>query len=353
MSLSFYQPQQLSRGIGFNRNTWEMGNRIGRAARPYLNNMSKYVKNYLTRGKEKRYSQKQKRRIRPITQFKGRQISTGGGDSESKFLLKKKATSLVVRVSKDLPVSTVVNNSAQRVVAPVGLQNWFVLGDYFSDDDCILSANLLYGNAAGAAQSAKTVLESCHSVGMITNQENVNARISLYDVICKKDTDATVSNPYDAVSTGYNDIGGGASTDFTILGVTPFSIPRFVEYFKILQTTEVVLSPGQCHVHKVHYAPNSLFSKTRAARIAGSGIGGLTMYTLVRVHGTPINDQTTESQVSTSAIALSVTQHEEYKLKAVYQGTANTDINNTLPSTFNVGGSVMADDGTVQAEQDA
>lgn len=344
----------MSRGIGFNRNTWEMGNRVGRFARPYVKSLGKKLVRFMGEQKAKRKLFRETRKSTGSqTTLKGRQITTGGGDSESYFTLKKKPSSVSFKVMKDLPVSTVVNNSAQRVVAPIGLQNYFVLGDYFSDDDVVLNFTLLFGNAAGAAQGCKLGLLNVHSVGMITNQENVNARITLYDVLAKKDTDSVVSNPYDAVSTGYNDIGNGASTDFTILGSTPFDTPRFTEYFKVLKTTEVVLSPGQCHVHKVHYAPNLIFSKTRAARIAGSGIGGLTIYTLVRVHGTPINDQTTESQVSTSAIALSVTQHECYHVKNISQASPNCDINNTLPAAFSVGGSVMADDGNVQAETDA
>lgn len=301
---------------------------------------------------------KKKRRVASRTKTvtsrrRGRQQPLSGGDSCSFFTKKHKATSQVVKLAKELPRSSVINNTSGRIECAVGAQAYVQIGDFFTDTDVNLGHQVLAGNSAGSPQSVKTVFEYVHSECMVTNQENVNARIVIYDVICRKDTDSTVTDPISAISTGYNDIGGGTSTDSIIVGATPYSIPRFTEYFNILQQTEVTLSPGACHVHKVHYAPNRLLSKLISARIAGSGIGGLTVYTFIKFHGTPINDITTQTQVSTAPISLDWVNHEEYIVKAVSVQTANMDVNDALPAAFTVAGNVMQDDGNEQAVNEA
>lgn len=293
-------------------------------------------------------------RTKTVTKTRrGRQQPLSGGDSCSYFTKKAKPTSKVVKMAKDLPRTSLVNNSSGRIECAVGAQAYTLIGDFFTDTDVNLGHQIIVGNAAGAAQSTKTVFEYVHSECMVTNQENVNARIVIYDVICRKDTDSVVTDPITAISTGYNDIGGGAITDSIIVGSTPYGIPRFTEYFKVLQQTEVTLSPGACHVHKVHYAPNRLISKLISARIAGSGIGGLTIFTFIKFHGTPINDISTQTQVSTAPISLDWVNHEEYIVKSVQYSNSAIDVNDALPAAFTVAGNVMQDDGNEQAVNEA
>jgi len=303
-----------------------------------------------------KYAKKQKVASRTRTMLKkknGRQIPVGGGDSVSYFTRKNKPTSAIVKLSKELPVASIVQNFAGRVECAVGAQGYFLLGDYFTVADVNLGHVLLAGNGAGAPQGAKTVFKSVHSEGMITNMENVNARITIYDCIARKDTDATVTSPLTAISTGYNDISGGSSTDSIIVGGTPFGIPRFTEYFEVLQTSKVILSPGACHTHVVHYEPQKLLSKIISARVAGTGIGRVTVFTIVKFHGTPINDLTTQTQVSTSHIALDYVQSEEYKVNVVSVHLPFIDVNDTLPAAFTVAGNTMQDDGVELPENEA
>jgi len=295
-------------------------------------------------------------RRKPASNFRaatGRQVALSGGDSSSFFKLVQKATSKTVELAKESSVSSLIQNTAGRTEAAVGVQNYTIIGDYFTDTDLNLGHQLLAGNVAGGAQGVKTVFESLYSECMIVNQSNSNARITLYDVFSRKDTDGTAADPYEAIVTGYNDIVNGTANDSSVVGGTPYSIPRFTEYFKILKQTAIVLSPGACHVHKVHYSPNRLISKQLSARISGSGVGGLTLYTLMKYHGTPLNDVTTQTQVSTSQISLDWVNHEEYKLKMVNTSIPFTDVNNVLPTSFTVAGATMQDDGVELAANEA
>lgn len=295
-----------------------------------------------------KYSKKQKvgsRTRTTLSSKKGRQIPTGGGDSVSYFTRVNKPTSLIVKLSKESPVSTVIQNSAGRQEAAVGTQTYTSIGDFFTSTDLNLGHVLLVGNAAGGAQSTKTAFHSVHSECMMTNQSNTNCRMTIYDVICRKDTDATVTDPTTAISTAYNDIVNGAASNAICVGSTPFSMPRFTEYFKVEQVTSVTLSPGACHVHKVHIALNKLISKTISVRIAGSGVQGITRYSFVRFHGSPQNDITTQTQVSTSQVSIDWVNSEEYKFRNVVTSLPFTDVNDNLPAAFTVAGATMQDDG--------
>lgn len=326
------------------KQVWDAGQKIGRwAKRKYDQRKAREVKIEQRRSKKSSIMRMTKSRQKPLS----------GGDSVSYFTRKSPATSRVVKLAKELPSSYVVNNSSGRAECAVGAQGYFLLGDYFTDTDTNLGHQVLAGNTSGSPQSVKTVFERVHSESMITNQENVNARLVIYDVISRKDTDSIVTDPITAISTGYNDIGSGGASDSVVVGGSPYTIPRFSEYFKVLQQTEVTISPGACHVHKFHYAPNRLISKVLSARIAGSGIGGITIFTIVKFHGTPINDISTQTQVSTAPISLDYVSHEEYVVKAVAIQTANVDINNDLPTAFTVAGNVMQDDGNEQAVNEA
>lgn len=319
-----------------------------RALSKSASNAYNKLKSYMANNRAKRDAKVSNSRLRgaksaPVS--RGSQIPLAGDTSMSSYRSSRKATSKVVKLSKEMPISTIINNSTGRKESVIGQQAYELIGDYYTDTDVNLAFTLIIGNAAGANQGSKIVLESVHSETMMRNQENIACRMTIYDVICRKDTDATVTDPVTAIASAYNDIGSGASTDPNILGGSPFSLPRFTEYFKVHQTTDIILGPGATHIHKVHYAPNRLISKIITNRIAGSGIGGVTMYTFIRFHGTPLNDITTQTQVSIAPIAIDWVNSEEYKFKAISISQPFTDVNDTMPTSFGVAGAVMQDDG--------
>jgi len=331
-----------SYGIGFNRRTCNLGRAIGQVAKrglkSYFSNQKKRKASSSTRTSAKR---------RKTTGY-GYQIPTGGGDSKSTFSLVNPMVGQISPVLSELPPSTVVNDDSGRHEAAVGGQQAVLVADYYSAADITKQFTLL-----NPATSAKIFLKSVRGETLITNQENVNGRFTIYDIIARKDTDSTCGSPYDALTTGGGDNTSGANTDYLIAGCSVYSNPRFTAFFKVLQETKVVLSPGACHTHQVTYKPNMYFSQEVSKRIGGTGIGDLTLYTLDVFHGTPINDVTTQTQVSLSHIAMDYVHLEEYKCQYILQGATNIDTNVGIPQSFSVAGNTMQDDGVELAANEA
>lgn len=341
MEVGPYRGNRLGRlGLGINRNTWNFGRQIGTLAK-------RGIKSYFSNKKRKASSSTRPAKRARTTKF-GYQIPTGGGDSKSTFYLENPLEGKLPPVASELPPSVLVNNEAGRAESDVGKQNFILCGDYFTDTDVNSGFTLV-----NSLNSTKMLLRSVRGETLITNQENVNGRFTIYDVLCRKDTDATVTDPLTAITTGYADAQGGAASNYLIPGTSVYSNSRFTEYFKVLQKTEVILSPGACHRHQVTYKPNKYFSHQCSARIAGSGIGGLTLYTLVQFHGSPINDVTTQTQVSLSHIAMDYVQLEEYKFAYVHAGSMAMSATNILPTAFTVAGNTMQDDGVELAANEA
>ena len=343
MEVGTYRGGQVGRyGLGINRSTWNFGRRIGTLAKRGINSYFKNKKRKATSSSQ-RSAKRSRSTIGQVSAIPG-----GGGDSESSFTLVNPMKGKLPPVAKEFAPSFVVQNESGRTECTVGKQNFAVVGTYYNDVDVNNAFTLLNSSAA-----AKIMLDAVHGETLITNQENVNARMTIYDIICKKQTDATVTDPLVALTAGYVDNNGGAATDYLIPGVSVYSNPRFVEYFKVLKQTEVVLHPGSCHSHKVHYKPNRYFSHELSSNIVGDGIAGLTVYTVIQYHGTPINDITTQTQVSLSHISLDWVQKEQYRVVYLHASASSMQASNTLPLAFTVAGNVMEDDGVVRAEVEA
>lgn len=341
MLAPFNPPYQVGdrSGIGFNRRTWNAGRTLGTR-----------IKNYITRGSERRSAtiQKKRQKKKPTTSFTPTlpQIPTAGGDSRSYFKLKKPLKSKIGKL--ELTPGLIINNSSFRIEAQTGFQNSAILATYYTDVDVNQHFTL-----SDTSASAKVFLQSVHGEALITNQCNVNARITIYDVLARRDANAGATDPQYAFANGFADNTGGLAANYSVPGASPYDNPRFVEYFKILRKTPVILSPGAVHSHEVHYAPNQMFSHEITSYTLSSAIGGLTLYTFMVFHGSPINDKTTQTQVSLAHQALDVVQKEAYRYKYCSVGHGVASITQTIPTSFTVAGNVMEDDGNVLAEAEA
>jgi len=318
--------QRFGRRLGFNRETWNLGRQVGRS-------LKRKFQEIKSESKAKRV----KREFKSAPTI-GVQLPTGGGDSMSRFFLKRNNTTKIGKL--ELVPQVIINNSALRTESQIGQQNAVLIGDYYTN----LDVNLHFA-LANTSNSAKVLLKSVHGESLITNQENVNARITIYDIMSRRDGAAGASDPYVAFRDGFLDSTNGAAGDFVVPGATPFSNPRFVEWFKVLKTTNVILSPGACHSHVVDYKINKLYSHEVTNLTTSSCLAGVTLFTMIIYHGSPINDITTQTQVSLSHIALDVVQKESYHFAYAAVNNAVSDINQGLPLSFTVAGATMQDDG--------
>lgn len=275
------------------------------------------------------------------------QIPTGGGDSRSFFTLRRKNRSKIGKL--ELENGLVVNNISLRVESDVGQQNCAIIGTYYTDTD-INQHFALSNNAA----SAKIFLGSVHGESLITNNENVNARITIYDVLARRDSGifSGGTNPLTIFQQGFADNSGGAAANYLVPGTTPYDNPRFTQWFKILKNTSVILSPGAVHSHVVHYAPSKMFSHEITSYSNTSSIGDLTLYTFILFHGSPVNEIATQATVSLSHIALDIVQKEAYHWKYVATNSGVASVTQTIPVAL-VLPTTMQDDGQEIPENEA
>lgn len=92
---------------------------------------------------------------------------------------------------------------------------------------------------------------------------------------------------------------------------TPFKSRLFCLYYKVCKIIKIELSPGQSHKHKATYHINR--------RVDGSIlrtydiVRDVTKFQMYVVSGTPINDATDNTLVSTSTVAMDVVNRLSYK----------------------------------------
>lgn len=275
----------------------------------------------------------------------GRQIPISGGESKSFFTLKRPNKTKIGKL--EYLKSTVVNNSAVRTTSLIGKQTSMNLVTCFDTAD----VSSLFTAIGITGKTARLILHSIHAESLITNCENSNARIYLYDIIARRDVQTGYVDPTSVFQAGFADAStGGSAANYLVPGVTPFGNHRFTEWFKILQTTEIILSPGATHTHVVHYAPNRLQSHEIDSATSAGCIAGLTVYTMLVVHGTPMNDSVTKTDVTLGPMNLDIVRKEMMSYSYAHQNYASDTITNSLNLTFAVGGETINDDGVVQAD---
>lgn len=268
----------------------------------------------------------------------------GAGGSFSDFKLVKARVGPPASI--DIADQEVVRNNAARLTSGIGKQYGGVLATYFDKND--LEAMFTNQLSASFNKTFKIMVKHVVAETLITNQRNSNARFTLYDVQAKIDGNSTVTDPFTAWTSGIDDNEQGTATDYAIPGASPYSSERFNEAFKVLKKTDVVLSPGATHCHRVYYAPNHLVSAN--VNYKSNAVGGLTTYVFIIFHGSPMNDSTTVTDVSLGPAALDYVTKERLVYSCWLYGSKYSTMTQTIPTSFGVSGRVMGDDGDVEAD---
>jgi len=258
------------------------------------------------------------------------------GGSTSQWTLKRPAVNLG-GVGKVVTPHITVNNTSGRLTSAIGQQSVGIVASHFNIADYTALMTTSYG---ATVKSRKLLMKHVSSTVLITNQESVPCYYTIYDLIARRDGNATVTDPLVAFTGGMADAQGAIAGSYLVPGVDPFSNPRFVEYFNIKQVTSGTLLPGNVHTHRVYYEPNFIGSH-EIDSFTTNYIKGLTHYTIIVFHGTPENDSTTKTQVSLSACALDYVVKNKYVTKAIELNYEAANATNSLPTAFGVGGEVI------------
>lgn len=345
MAMNRYQPGVFNnfggnRGLGFNRATWNTGNAIGRAARPYIDrslstirNIGSRIASRISSQRSARGAQQQNRRnlrSRRAAAPIGRQIPSSGGESKS-FTTVSNPKLKYGLTKQMLGVNTINRNVAGTISSASGSQGIQAVGEYFNVTD-IQNAFIAVGQNNVYDNSGKIAFQSLHSTHLYTNSCSINVHMTIYDVMARYDGSDTNTSPVLVIQAGGADAGGGLTTDWSIPGTSPFNNPRFTSSYKIIKQTPVVLGPGQTHNHIVKYSLNRVLSKERivTSDLAGP-LGGVTVYTFVILHGTPAHESAAETTVSLSLAKVDYVVMESFTYRSMLLNRASNSITNSLP----------------------
>jgi len=331
------------------------GSRARGMASQAASSLYSQASSYLSRGASARQSRVRASRMRgrSAPPFVGKQIAAGGGGESKSFFTLKKPKFNIGKAMKLLGNSTVGRTTGLSSASTQGLQNATLLNMSWDAAD-ITNAFQTVGEAqtTPANRSAKLLLGACHSKAFITNAESTNVHFTIYDVMCKSDKG---TNNVDAAATflaGFVDQNDGAALNSGYISATPYGNPRFMANYKIMQSTPIILSPGQTHLHTIHYDPQRVINLERLYNNAttSGGIGGVTLQSFIVQHGTPVHDDVTETLVTMGASKLDIVLAESLSYKQLLRDQAYASITTSLFTTL--AGFQMAE-GTPQDVADA
>lgn len=241
------------------------------------------------------------------------------------------------------------NNYATRLEAGVGkaavISTTLCGGGNFSavttfDNDLAAIQNNVEGSQTGPYRTFRYLVEQATHDFRMTNQDNGNVEIHIWDLAVKRDTNTA---PVAAFVNGLNDMisGGGSLTQTTLPpGVFPQQSALFNAYYKVMKHSRIILGQGQSHSHYVKMRPKRMFNSELLTE-GNISLKGFTVHTLIQVIGMPQNDSTTKTQVSLGGAAVDIAVTKTIKYRWSDDDKNNAVFNLSIPQSFTVGESVM------------
>lgn len=203
----------------------------------------------------------------------------------------------------------------------------------------------MYVTAPGTPTvTSRFIVEKLYSEMLIANAASYNTNITIYDIMCRRDTPVSGFDPVTCMVNGISD--EGQANGYQDIGATPFQSEQLNQFFKVVQTTRVDLPSGGTHRHTVAFEPNRLVHAEVIASLSANANGSLKdlgCFTLIVFHGQPAHDQTTTTSVTISAASLDVCVKRSYSYRFIDQSSANYHHSENLATSFAVGAQFVND----------
>lgn len=245
-------------------------------------------------------------------------VGTGASQSFHRVSYKPKLSS---KVLKELtPIRCYVETSAETMrTLAYGVQKatgvaqfpCSTIGNYFT--------NLV---DSSGSNTQRIFLRSIEQEYMISNASSANVFLKIYECTARQDITANSGspvlnivqwNPAGAFDQGVYDVNTGMSA--MTLGTTPFQSQFFTNIWKVDKIYNIELGAGRSHKHLSKYSPNRLIDESRSSR--NSILKGVTRSIMILAFGSPINDTTDNTKVSTSLIALNIVRKQVAKVQSI------------------------------------
>lgn len=235
----------------------------------------------------------------------------GSTYSYFKYIKKNQTAARIKRVG---PKQQYLNTYSTRLTATTGTQAAVSFNEITNQHLNTLTTSVPSSLEPAASYKTSTIcLESCVNNIMLTNQDNANAFIEIYEIMVRRDTQ---QSPEMAWMNGMTDA-GGTSTSYTNLMATPFMSPRFVDFFYVRKKYKFELGPGRSHIHRSTIVLNSKYSDELKQPTGWIDfLKNWTHFQMVVAFGAPINSLATPTNVTSSKINIDIIQ--TFQLKWTY-----------------------------------
>lgn len=234
------------------------------------------------------------------------------------------------------PQHYVINSQGYNVQSGPGVQTYIVFP--WADYNVLHAIGNLSPNAP--TKACRYLLEEWTGETQYANAAVTTCIATFYDIVLRKDASLGISGSTDLGSPGTAwSVGAadeGVNNEYTYIGSTPFESDLFNTYYKVVQSTKVVIAPGGIHTHKCHADVNKIIRETNVEHSA-YGLAGVTCYTMVVVQGQPAHDSATNSSVTISGASLDCIAKATYKFRFMQESAVDVTRVNNLANAFAVG----------------
>lgn len=293
----------------------------------YLKAAGNKIGNTLKRAYQNRKKTEPNKRRKPNTMAKeGRIYNEGIGGQYSEFNWSGVHSFIPKEVMDAGAPQVELYNTGEQLLCTPGVQASSVV--------MTLADSGQYNLVSTNSKITRFILNKIKGEIFFANNFKANVRMTIYDCIARRDIPtATINSAYNAWHQGLTDL-GLAGTE-TVVGATPFSSDTFNFFWKVAQRTEVVLSGGGVHRHKVQGNMRKLIAGAEGAYL--SGWKDCSYNCLIVISGQPAHDSTTKTNVTLGTGGVDMVVQTEHVWKYVLTGLPTISKSNNLATTFAVG----------------
>lgn len=279
-----------------------------------------------------------------------KRIPQGAGSTFSSFTRgAKKMRSQYYAMWKNNQKYTVTNLNSTRLSQSAygkqGISSYQIMGSTTFSDDLTRFAS---GGTPTTLPAASLLYGSLNIVSTFTNVELTTCYVDIYELSPRFHIPSSSYTPAAAWTAGLLSETGVVSGYQNDPYEKPFRSRLFCHFYKVDKIIRFELAPGESHKHTSTYNINKM--------IHGSLVNAFTYvkdystFQMYVVSGTPINDTTNTSLVSTSTITVDIVHNSSYtvtKPANIYDQTVSTNsLNNIVKAN-------VVTDTTIQADASA
>jgi hypothetical protein len=268
---------------------------------------------------------------RPVkSKIQKRAIQDGPAGSVSFTEYHNAPLKLPTSVLKELCWNYRITNAAGQATSTPGVQVNTPLLTMFHQTDVVAL------NGITSLTNGRAILKSVRGEVFLTNASNATARVTLYDVVARRDiSDATITDAVSAWNQGDTDEGGSSAIPCS----EPKSSKSFTQMFKVVGKTDMLLAQGASHFHTVNFSPNK--SIDYGVAHYAKQYRDITFHVFMVSHGQVDDAVTGGAGAGIGASKVNWAVMKEYQTSFLTDSTTNYAATNSLPTSFTGGENLM------------